>query len=159
MTVPEGRPDAAEAGRDYLEAVRRFPRAEIDGFCRANALHPNLFMLGVFARTLALFANEREVVFTTINHGRRRPALKSTLGFLVKCVPVLGELKGDLPLVDFCRSFRLHQAGVYPFTHCCRDLGLNSAGWGFVFQDGTIKEDLTLGGERIPAVFRLGPHR
>ena len=157
MSVPEGvslksgglESSAAKADRGApLIATTQFPRAEIDAYCRKNGLHPNLFFMGVFARTLALYTNEANVVFWTVNHGRgKTPEWKNVHGCFVKTVPVLGEMKGDLDCADYFRSFRLHKAGVYPFTHFCRDLGI-APGWGMVYQEGTTDYDLTLDGVR-----------
>lgn len=147
MTVPEmgGESEEGRGKSGFLSAECRLTDADnraIDAYCRANGLHPNLFFMGVFARVLALYANEREVMFYTVNHGRRTEELKNTLGLLVRTVPVLGELKGGV--LDYFRGFRLHKAGVYPFTHFCRDLGI-TPGWGFVFQEGTLNDSYTFG--------------
>ena len=148
MTVPEEGIRDQKSGisgkKPYLEESAVVSRAGIDAWCRANGVHPNLFFMGVFARVLGLYANEKDVVFWTVNHGRKGPALKATRGLLVKTVPVLGELKGELSLVDYFKGFKLHKAGVYPFTHFCRDLGIKP-GWGFVFQEGTTNYWMTLG--------------
>ena len=148
MTVPEegnvARGAGAGEGKSYLDVSAWVGRAGIDAWCKANGVHPNLFFMGVFARVLGLYANEKDVVFWTVNHGRKDPSLKATRGLLVKTVPVLGELKGDLSPVDYFKSFRLHKAGVYPFTHFCRDLGIKP-GWGFVYQEGTTTYRMTLG--------------
>ena len=135
-------------GKGWLSAAAEIGRTDVESWCRANGVHPNLFFMGVFARTLALYANEKDVVFYTVNHGRKDEALRNTQGLLVKTVPVLGELKGELLLADYFKSFKLHAAGVYPFTHFCRDLGMKP-GWGFVFQDGTLGNALTLDGTRV----------
>ena len=150
MTVPEGPSGGASdaGGRDFFECSAFLPRTAIDAFCRARSVRVNLFFTGVFARTLALYANEREVVFQTVNHGRKDPALKTTQGFLVKTLPVLAELKGEETLERYFDGLKLHRAGVYPFTHFCRDLGFGG-GWGFVYQEGTIVDALQLEGESI----------
>ena len=144
MSLPEG---ASKSGGGHpLIGMVRMPRAEIDAYCRKHELHPNLFFLGVFARTLALYTNEKDVVFWTVNHGRgKTEEWKRTYGCFVKSVPVLGEMKGELSCVDYFRAFKLHKAGVYPFTHFCRDLGI-TPGWGMVYQEGTTAYDLTLDG-------------
>ena len=149
MTAPEEqvkvRGEGEQRNRPYLDESAWVSRREIDAWCRANGVHPNLFFMGVYARVLGLYANEKDVVFWTVNHGRKDPALKATQGLLVKSVPVLGELKGESTLVDYLKSFKLHKAGVYPFTHFCRDLGIKP-GWGFVYQEGTTTYRMTLGG-------------
>ena len=148
MTVPDGQSKSGaeiEQGNcSYLDESAWVERTGIDAWCRANGVHPNLFFMGVFARVLGLSANEKDVVFWTVNHGRKDPALKTTCGLLVKSVPVLGELKGEATLADYFKSFKLHRAGVYPFTHFCRDLGIRP-GWGFVYQEGTTAYRMTLG--------------
>ena len=150
MTVPECRDGVEEIGgggerkKPYLDESAWVSRAGIDAWCRANGVHPNLFFMGVFARVLGLSANEKDVVFWTVNHGRKEPSLKATRGLMVKTVPVLGELKGEAALPDYFKSFKLHKAGVYPFTHFCRDLGIKP-GWGFVYQEGTTNYQMRLG--------------
>ena len=159
MTVPEeqSKPEAEVEQRNcpYLEESAVVSRAGIDAWCKANGVHPNLFFMGVFARVLGLYANEKDVVFWTVNHGRKDPALRATQGLLVKTVPVLGELKGEATLVDYFKSFKLHKAGVYPFTHFCRDLGLKP-GWGFVYQEGTTAYRIALGTSVTDGVLLAG---
>ena len=148
MSAPA--PDAAAgtnaAAAEFFSVAAKLPRQEIDAYLAAHNLHPNLFFMGVFARTLALYANDSKAVFLTINHGRgKTDEWKRTQGCFVKPVPVVGEIKRGETALEYFRSFRLHQAGVYPFTHCCRELGLKG-GWTFVFQDGTIDCSFTLNG-------------
>lgn len=156
MTVPEAVAKAAGpgGGRSYFEGFVDIGRVQVDAWCRANGVHPNLFFMGVFARVLALYANEGEAAFYTVNHGRRDRLLATTQGVLVKMVPVLGKIDGALKLADYFNSFKLHAAGVYPFTHFCRDLGI-LPGWGFVYQDGTIDNVLKLGASVSDAVPRM----
>jgi len=144
--VPAG---GVAAQGDRLTARATVDRTLVDDACRALDVTPNLFFMGVFARVLSAFSNERRVTFTTVNHGRRDAAFRRTFGACVKMVPVLGELKGDQPLADYLRSFKLHRAGVYPFTHAVRDLGLQQ-GFSFLYQVGTVESALTIGGERYP---------
>lgn len=150
--------------RAFLEASVSIPRSAIDDFClrlagtihSQHSTHPstiqtsrysNLFWMGVFARTLGLYANEKNTVFWTVNHGRGHlPEFNTAYGCFVKTVPVLGDLTdGSKSIADYFASFKLHLAGVYPFTHFCRDLGIKP-GWGFVFQDGTTDYSLDLDG-------------
>ncbi|MCQ2378208.1 MAG: amino acid adenylation domain-containing protein [Victivallaceae bacterium] len=150
MTVPDVSalalpPDEVPGdGRDFHIAAATLERDGVEMFCRKHTLHANLFFLGVFARTLALFAHEKKVAFFTVNHGRRDPSVRRTQGIFIKTVPVSGEMDDALPLPDYFRTFRLHRAGVYPFTHFCRDLGIKP-GWGMVFQDGTYEPSLRFG--------------
>ena len=159
MTCPEGKvreknPPLASSGAVYQRGVASLDRMRVEAYCHANGLHPNLFFMGVFARVLGLYANEREVVFRTINHGRSEERFLRTQGLFVKSVPVLGELRGERTAADYFRSFRLHRAGAYPFTHVCRDLGFG-AGWGCVYQAETLKERLTLGASVCEAKFLM----
>ena len=157
MTVPEGgaADAAASDGANFFQFSAKLPRTAIDAFCRARSVRPNLFFMGVFARTLSLYANERDVVFQTVNHGRKDPRLKSTQGFLVKTLPVLAEMNGGLSLEDYFDSLRIHRAGVYPFTHFCRDLGIKP-GWGFVYQEGTTSYRIALGTSVTDGVLLAG---
>lgn len=128
------------------------PGAAVDAFCAANGTDANLFFAAAFARTLAVFANEKDVVFWTVNHGRGKdPAQREAGGCFVKSLPVLGELKGAASVAEFVRSFKLHRAGVYPATHFCRDLGMKP-GWGYIFQQGTVEYVIPLAGRRWEGV-------
>ena len=146
MTVPEALTGSSVAtdGRKWIAATAEMNRDEVVAFCKANGINSNLFFMGVFARVLSLYANEREVVFYTVYHGRKTPELRATQGLMVKTLPVLGEIKGDISIIDYFKSFKLHQAGVYPFTHFCRDLGIKP-GWGMVYQEGTVHYHFDLG--------------
>ena len=159
MTVVEAQAKARGEGEQgncrYLDESAWVGRNGIDAWCKANGVHPNLFFMGVFARVLGLYANEKDVVFWTVNHGRKDPSLRATRGLMVKTVPVLGELKGEATLVDYFKSFKLHKAGVYPFTHFCRDLGLKP-GWGFVYQEGTTAYRIALGATVVNGTLLAG---
>ena len=151
MTVPAADPvtdEPPESGFFLIE--EKIGRTEVDAFCARNGIHPNLFFMGAFARTLAAFANERDVVFFTVNHGRRDARWRLTQGALVQTVPVRAELKSDMSLVEFLRGLKLHGAGIYPFTHFCRDLGF-TPGLGYVYQEETDYASLSLGGVQIRA--------
>jgi len=149
MTVPRAGTAGAEVPAEgFWKAQAEVPGAAVDAFCAANGTDANLFFAAAFARTLSMFANEKDVVFWTVNHGRGKdPVLREASGCFVKSVPVLGELKGAASVADFVRSFKLHRAGVYPFTHFCRDLGMKP-GWGYVFQKGTVDISIPLAGRR-----------
>ena len=135
-----------EGGAEYCKAEVTMPRWKVDEFCRGIGINVNLFFMGVFARTLGLYANTDKVVFATVNHGRGGEARwKQADGCCAKYVPVLGELKGDISCADYFKSFKLHKAGVYPFTHFCRELGMKG-GCTLVYQEGTIDDRITLDG-------------
>ncbi len=135
-----------DAEYSYLSGTEFVDAERVREYCRENELNANLFFLGAFARVLSAFANEREVVFYTVNHGRGKdPTLRFTQGFFVKTLPVLGVMDKALSAVQYFNTFRIHRAGAYPFTHFCRDLGIVPS-WGCIFQDGTLDNTLKLGG-------------
>lgn len=146
MTMPEGDVTVNDVDKYEYERIALTVRREaIERFCSENNVHPNLLFMGAYARLLAVYAHENDAVFFTVNHGRQNPNLRNTFGAFVKSVPVLGEINGNLPLIDYLKSFKLHKAGVYPFTHFCRDTGIRP-GFGFVYQEGTFDLELTLDG-------------
>lgn len=126
-----------------------FATAAIDEFCATSKIPQHLFFMGVFARTLALYANEQDVMYYTVNHARHTDEERMLQGLMVRTVPVLNHIDGNASLRDFLQSMKLHKAGIYPFTHFCRDLGITENGWGFVYQVGTLQPDLVLNGKKL----------
>lgn len=134
--------------KTILKRTRSFSRARMDDFCKSHSIHPNLLLMGAFGRVLGALSGETDVVFTTVNHGRQNPALHHTFGAMIKVLPILCSLKSDTKLLDYLNSCKVHKAGLYPFTHFCRDTGMKT-GFGFVYQDGTIGLEESIAGEKI----------
>ena len=104
-------------------------RAMVDDWCKANGFAPYQLFQAAFSYVLARLLREEKVAYTTIYHGRRDPRVKQAYGMFVRTIPFMMEIKKDQTVLDYIAS--VHQEMkttlsqlAYPFSHFCRDLGV-----------------------------------
>ena len=104
-------------------------RAMVDDWCKANGFAPYQLFQAAFSYVLARLLREEKVAYTTIYHGRRDPRVKQAYGMFVRTIPFMMEIKKEQTVLDYIAS--VHQEMkttlsqlAYPFSHFCRDLGV-----------------------------------
>ena len=104
-------------------------RAMVDDWCKANGFAPYQLFQAAFSYVLARLLREEKVAYTTIYHGRRDPRVKQAYGMFVRTIPFMMEIKKEQTVLDYIGS--VHQEMkttlsqlAYPFSHFCRDLGV-----------------------------------
>ena len=104
-------------------------RAMVDDWCKANGLAPYQLFQAAFSYVLARLLREEKVAYTTIYHGRRDPRVKQAYGMFVRTIPFMMEIKKEQTVLDYIASVHQEMKATlsqlaYPFSHFCRDLGV-----------------------------------
>ena len=128
-------------------------KSKVDDFCMEHRITPNLLFMAAFEIVLSRISREKDVVYSSINHGRNDKKIRQTLGMFVKTVPIAVQLKDSQSVVEFAKAHKQElmstiRNGIYPFTHLCQQLGLNPE-LSFGFQGEGIREDCLFLGEQI----------
>ncbi|MGX7674543.1 non-ribosomal peptide synthetase [Plantactinospora sp. DSM 117369] len=79
---------------------------ELTEFARARRVTPFMVVLAVYARTLATYAEQSEVVIGVPTIGRGRSEFARTIGFFVNTLPLRVDLSGDPSLTDLLARVR-----------------------------------------------------
>ena len=104
-------------------------RAMVDDWCKANGFAPYQLFQAAFSYVLARLLREEKVAYTTIYHGRRDPRVKQAYGMFVRTIPFMMEIKKEQTVLDYIASVHQEMKATlsqlaYPFSHFCRDLGV-----------------------------------
>ena len=127
-------------------------RAMVDDWCKANGFAPYQLFQAAFSYVLARLLREEKVAYTTIYHGRRDPRVKQAYGMFVRTIPFMMEIKKEQTVLDYIASVHQEMKATlsqlaYPFSHFCRDLGVQPGisfnftalpGWEEAFHFGEI---------------------
>ena len=151
--IPSPHPEAIGA---FISTGTKMEKTEVEEFCKAYGLSPNILFMAASAIALSAFSGEQRVAFYSVNHGRSDRQIREAIGMFVKTMPFKADLtNGDMPVLDFVRDFK-HQMmsniryGTYPFTHFCRELKIqpeNSFNFHVTAKNATIG-DLTVDAEQ-----------
>lgn len=104
-------------------------RTRVDGWCRENGFAPYQLFQAAFSYVLARLLREEKVAYTTIYHGRRDPRVKQAYGMFVRTIPFMMEIKKEQTVLEYIASVHQEMKATlsqlaYPFSHFCRDLGV-----------------------------------
>ncbi|MBR4921149.1 MAG: amino acid adenylation domain-containing protein [Prevotella sp.] len=132
-------------------------RAMVDGWCQENGFAPYQLFQAAFSYVLARIVREEKVAYTTAYHGRRDPRVKQAYGMFVRTIPFMMEIKKEQTVRDYIASVHQEMKDTlsqlaYPFSHICRDLGLQP---GISFNFSALpgwEEAFHFGNEHCPLV-------
>ena len=104
-------------------------RAMVDGWCEKHGFAPYQLFQAAFSYVLARMVRENQVAYTTVYHGRRDPRVKQAYGMFVRTIPFMMEIKKEQTVCDYIASVHTEMKATlsqlaYPFSHFCRDLGV-----------------------------------
>ncbi len=104
-------------------------RAMVDDWCKANGFAPYQLFQAAFSYVVARLLREEKVAYTTSYHGRHDPRLKQAYGMFVRTLPFMMEIKKGENVREFIADIRREMKDTlsqwaYPFSHFCRDLGM-----------------------------------
>lgn len=102
----------------------------VQAFCERNQITESTFFLGAMAVMLGKYLNSKHVSFSTVYNGRARAGMETTVGTLIKRIPVYGDLTKDMPVGDFLRSisrqiFNNMSNDIYSFDEVLRECPVN----------------------------------
>ncbi len=104
-------------------------REEVDNWSKANGFAPYQLFQAAFSYVLVRMLREDKVSYTTIYHGRRDPRVRQAYGMFVRTIPFMMEIKKEQSVRDYIATVHAEMKATlkelaYPFSHFCRDLGV-----------------------------------
>ena len=125
----------------------------VKAFCREQRISESSFFLGAMALMLGKYLNSRHISFSTVYNGRPLEAMKSTIGTLIKRIPVYGNLSKDQPAGDFLRSiskqiFTTMANDIYSFDEVLKTCPV-SEDVEFIYQGDTFDDQAGTSGETL----------
>ncbi len=113
-------------------------------FCNKNSISLNGLLCSAFGFTLAKYAGTDYSVFNTVYNGRNDSRMKSTIGMLVKTLPVVCHIDKENP-VDISKETTRQLLDsmtndLYSFAEICKDFGVKND-IVFVFQGDSFGFD------------------
>ena len=114
-----------EMGQESAYINRRM----VDDWCKEQGFAPYQLFQAAFGYVLARLVREEQVAYTTVYHGRRDPRVKQAYGMFVRTIPFMVEIKKEQTVRDYIASVHQEMKATlsqlaYPFSHFCRDLGV-----------------------------------
>ncbi len=102
----------------------------VKAFCEQNQITESSFFIGAMVLMLGKYLNSRHVSFSTVYNGRAQAGMDTTIGTLIKRIPIYGDLSKDLPVVEFLRGigrqvFSNMSHDIYSFDEVLRDCPVN----------------------------------
>lgn len=142
----------APAGRHYLNLEGRISAKETERFAAGEGITENTLFLGAFAYALAKYTGQKESMFCAVNNGRHSTAVKSTMGMLVRTLPVYTAIDEEKPVADYLRQvqkdfFETMRHDCFPFGELYNNYGVK-ADIRFVYQAETLSK-VEMGGVNI----------
>ena len=104
-------------------------RELVDGWCKDNGFAPYQIFQAAFSYVLARQMREEKVAYTTIYHGRRDPRVRQAYGMFVRTIPFMMEIQKEQTVREYIAAVHVEMKATlsqlaYPFSHFCRDLGV-----------------------------------
>lgn len=90
---------------------------ETDWFAGKNGVTESTLFLGAFAYALAKYNGQTEVLFGSVNNGRRDLKLKRTIGMLVRTLPVYVQIQEEETVAEYLQ--KLQQDFFETMSHDC----------------------------------------
>ena len=102
----------------------------VKAFCDQNQITESSFFMGAMALMLGKYLNSRHVSFSTVYNGRAQAGMDTTIGTLIKRIPVYGDLSVDLPVGEYLRGigrqiFANMSNDIYSFDEVLKDCPVN----------------------------------
>ena len=76
----------------------------VKAFCEKNQVTESSFFMGAMALLLSKYLNSSHVSFSTVYNGRAQAGMETTIGTLIKRIPVYGDLSRDLPVAEYLQN-------------------------------------------------------
>ena len=104
-------------------------RTMVDDWCKENGFVPYQLLQAAFSDVLARLLREEKVAYTTIYHGRRDPRVRQAYGMFVRTIPFMMEIRREQTVRQYIDAVHTEMKATlsqlaYPFSHFCRDLGV-----------------------------------
>lgn len=104
-------------------------RTMVDDWCKENGFAPYQIFQAAFSYVLTRLLREEKVAYTTIYHGRRDLRVRQAYGMFVRTIPFMMEIRKEQTVHEYIDAVHTEMKATlaqlaYPFSHFCRDLGV-----------------------------------
>ncbi len=126
----------------------------VKAFCAKNQIAESSFFMGAMAILLGKYLNSRQVSFSTVYNGRTLAGTETTLGTLIKRIPVYGDLTRNQQVQDFLRTVSSQLMNnmahdIYSFDEVLKECPVNED-VEFIFQGDLFTDNMgTAEGEKL----------
>ncbi len=146
--------DGGAAGAAFEKALP-LSCEKVAAYVKNHAATENAFFTTAFAFTLSRYTARTDAMFTTIYHGRTDLRMSSTVGMLVKTLPVCLKFDASLEIASAVSEvkeqlMRSMSHDLYSFAEISREFDLTSDIM-FVYQ-GDILQTQTVGGREVSVI-------
>ena len=132
-------------------------RPMVDNWCQEQGFKPYQMFQAAFSYALARILREDKVAYTTAYHGRHDPRVLEAYGMFVRTIPFMMEIKKEQTVREYIAAVHAEMKDTlaqlaYPFSHFCRDLGVQP---GISFNFSALpgwEEEFYFGNEHCPFV-------
>ena len=102
----------------------------VKAFCEKAHISESSFFMGAMALMLGKYLNSKHVSFSTVYNGRPLAEMSSTIGTLIKRIPVYGDLSKDRTVEEFLRETGRQMFGnmandIYSFDEVLKSCPVN----------------------------------
>lgn len=99
-------------------------------FCEENRITESSFFMGAMSILLGKYLNSKHVSFSTVYNGRALAEAGTTLGTLIKRIPVYGDLSKNTPCGEYLRTisrqiFSTMSNDIYSFDEVLKNYPVN----------------------------------
>ncbi|WP_297966558.1 amino acid adenylation domain-containing protein, partial [uncultured Anaerovibrio sp.] len=90
------------------ENIRYIPKnlttEQVKAFCSRYQLSEGSFFMGAMAILLSKYLSSKQVSFSSVYNGRARAGMDTTIGTLIKRIPVYGDFTENISVVDYLKN-------------------------------------------------------
>ncbi len=102
----------------------------VKAFCDENRITESSFFMGAMSILLGKYLNSKHVSFSTVYNGRALAEANTTLGTLIKRIPVYGDLSKSIPTGEYLRTisrqvFSTMSNDIYSFDEVLKNFPVN----------------------------------
>ena len=121
----------------------------VKSFCGKNQITESSFFLGAMALMMGKYLNSKHVSFSTVYNGRAQSGTETTIGTLIKRIPVFGDLSRDMPVGDYLRAisrqvFSSMSNDIYSFDEVLKECPVNED-VEFIYQGDLFTDNMGTG--------------
>ena len=102
----------------------------VKAFCAENRITESTFFMGAMSVLLGKYLNSKHVSFSTVYNGRALAETNTTLGTLIKRIPICSDLSKSIPVGEYLRGmsrqiFSTMSNDIYSFDEVLKNFPVN----------------------------------
>lgn len=105
--------------------------SRVDAFTHKLGVTPNTLFLGAYQYAISKFTGQSETVICTVNHGRHDSRMQSTVGMMVRTLPLYANINEETAVADFLAGVQDNLQNTikhdsYPFVKLASEYDISS---------------------------------